>query len=125
LKFGPGPKTEFNWDRHFPANSIGTDTFLGTAIPSPQRLDAAVTDGTSRLSPSNVGEDLARVNRFLRQVLVELPVLMDYDASISKDWMIYVYPSSYLVDRQGNNVTHTWGHWNGIQRKSSGSIATC
>jgi peroxiredoxin len=27
---------------------------------------------------------------------------MDYDASISKGWMIYVYPSSYLVDRQGN-----------------------
>ena len=26
---------------------------------------------------------------------------MDYDASIAKDWMIYVYPSSYLVDHQG------------------------
>ena len=26
---------------------------------------------------------------------------MDYDASTSKDWMIYVYPSSYLVDHQG------------------------
>jgi hypothetical protein len=37
----------------------------------------------------------------LQQVPVELLVLMDYDASISKDWMIYVYPSSYLVDHQG------------------------
>ena len=31
-----------------------------------------------------------------------MPVLMDYDAAISKDWMIYVYPSNYLVDHQGN-----------------------
>jgi len=26
---------------------------------------------------------------------------MDYDAGIAKDWMIYVYPSSYLVDHHG------------------------
>ena len=47
------------------------------------------------------GEDRARIVRFLQQVPVELPLLMNYDASIAKDWMIYVYPSSYLVDHQG------------------------
>jgi len=50
---------------------------------------------------SSRGEARARIARFLQQVPVELPLLMDYDASISKDWMIYVYPSSYLVDHQG------------------------
>ncbi len=50
----------------------------------------------------NVGEDRERILAFLQQVPVELPVLMDYDASTSKDWMIYVYPSSYLVDYQGD-----------------------
>jgi hypothetical protein len=45
---------------------------------------------------------IARVGRFRQQVPVELPVLIDYDAAISKKGMVYVYPSSYLVDHQGN-----------------------
>jgi len=71
-------------------------------IPSLQRLDATLADSDFSIVTVNVGEDRARVARFLQQVPVELPVLMDYDAAVSKDWMIYVYPSSYLVDRQGN-----------------------
>jgi thiol-disulfide isomerase/thioredoxin len=70
-------------------------------IPSLHRLDATLKHTDFNIVTVNVGEDRARVNRFLRQVPVELPVLMDYDGAISKDWMIYVYPSSYLVDRQG------------------------
>jgi hypothetical protein len=55
--------------------------------------------------------------RFSEQVPVELPLLMDYDGKVSTDWKIYVYPSRYLVDHQGNYATHTWEHSNGIQRK--------
>jgi thiol-disulfide isomerase/thioredoxin len=73
-----------------------------TEIPSLHRLDATIANDGFRIVTVNVGEDRERVAEFLQQVPVELPVLMDYDASISKDWMIYVYPSSYLVDHQGN-----------------------
>jgi thiol-disulfide isomerase/thioredoxin len=72
-----------------------------TEIPSLHRLDAAIAQDDFRIITVNVGEDRERVAEFLQQVPVELPVLMDYDASTSKDWMIYVYPSSYLVDHQG------------------------
>jgi thiol-disulfide isomerase/thioredoxin len=72
-----------------------------TEIPSLHRLEAALGDDDFRIVTVNVGEDRERIAEFLLQVPVELPVLMDYDASISKDWMIYVYPSSYLVDHQG------------------------
>ena len=72
-----------------------------TEIPSLHRLDAAMADNDFKIVTVNVGEDRERVAEFLQQVPVELPVLMDYDASTSKDWMIYVYPSSYLVDHQG------------------------
>jgi len=71
-------------------------------IPSLHRLDASFVGEDFRIVTVNVGEEVARVERFLQQVQVELPVLMDYDGVISKGWMIYVYPSSYLVDRQGN-----------------------
>jgi len=72
-----------------------------TEIPSLHRLEAMLKDTDFRIVTVNVGEDRDRVRQFLQQVPVELPLLMDYDAAISKDWMIYVYPSSYLVDRQG------------------------
>jgi len=70
-------------------------------IPSLHRLAAAFEGSAFAVVTVNVGENRERVARFLKQVPVELPLLMDYDASISKDWMIYVYPSSYLVDHQG------------------------
>lgn len=70
-------------------------------IPSLHRLDAKLKEDDFRIVTVNVGEDAERINRFTQQVAVELPILMDYDASISRDWKIYVYPSSYLVDRQG------------------------
>ena len=72
-----------------------------TEIPSLHRLEATLADDDFRIVTINVGEDRERIAEFLQQVPVELPVLMDYDASTSKDWMIYVYPSSYLVDHQG------------------------
>ena len=70
-------------------------------IPSLHRLAAKFEEDAFAVVTVNVGEDRARIARFLQQVPVELPLLMDYDASIAKDWMIYVYPSSYLVDHQG------------------------
>jgi len=70
-------------------------------IPSLHRLAVRFEDDAFSIVTVNVGEDRARVARFLQQVPVELPLLMDYDASIAKDWMIYVYPSNYLVDHQG------------------------
>ena len=70
-------------------------------IPSLHRLAAKFEGSAFAVVTVNVGEDRARIARFLKQVPVELPLLMDYDARIAKDWMIYVYPSSYLVDHQG------------------------
>jgi len=70
-------------------------------IPSLHRLAEKFEDSAFTVVTVNVGEDRARIARFLKQVPVELPLLMDYDASTAKDWMIYVYPSSYLVDHQG------------------------
>ena len=37
----------------------------------------------------------------IRGTKSSLPLLKDDDGKVSTDWKIYVYPSSYLVDRQG------------------------
>jgi thiol-disulfide isomerase/thioredoxin len=90
-----------------------------TEIPSLHRLYAAVDEDDFRIVTVKVDEDRERISGFLQQLPVELPVLMDYDASISKDWMIHVYPSSYIWSiTRGKTVTLTLEHWNGIQQKT-------
>lgn len=87
-------------------------------FPSLHRLDSSFAESNFAIVSANFSEHGGRVKLFSMQVPVELPLLMDYHAAISKDWIIYVYPSSYLVDRKGNNVTLTLEHWNGIQPKT-------
>ncbi len=70
-------------------------------IPSLHRLAANFKGNAFDVVTVNVGENRERIARFLKQVPVELPLLMDYDAGIAKDWMVYVYPSSFLVDQRG------------------------
>jgi hypothetical protein len=52
------------------------------------RLDAALDEDDFTIDTVNVGEGRERISGLLQQLPVELPVLMDYDASISKDSMI-------------------------------------
>ncbi len=70
-------------------------------IPSLHRLQAKIKNPDFSIVTVNVGENRERIARFLEQVPMELPLLMDIDGKVSTDWKIYVYPSSYLVDRQG------------------------
>ena len=72
-----------------------------TEIPSLHRLADQLADEDFGIVTVNVGESRQQVERFMQQVPVELPVLMDYDSSVSRDWKLYVYPSSYLLDRHG------------------------
>ena len=70
-------------------------------IPSLHRLQKSIADPDFEIVTVNVGEDRERIERFLQHVPIELPLLLDTDNRASRRWNIYVYPSSYLVDRQG------------------------
>ncbi len=70
-------------------------------IPSLHRLKDSIADPDFDIIAVNVGENRQRIDRFLQRVPIELPLLLDLDYSASRRWNIYVYPSSYLVDRQG------------------------
>jgi hypothetical protein len=85
--------------------------------PSLHRLQAEIDNPAFSIVTANVGENRARIARFIERFPLELPLLMGLGGKVSTDWKIYVYPSSYLVDHQGNYATLTWEHSNGIQRK--------
>ena len=70
-------------------------------IPSLHRLKAIVKDPDFEIVTVNVGENRERIERFLERVPIELPLLMDVDRNVSREWNIYVYPSNYLVDQKG------------------------
>ncbi len=70
-------------------------------IPSLHRLRAIIELPGFEIVTVNVGEGRDRITRFLERVPVELPVLLDIDSSAARDWNVYVYPSSYLVDHRG------------------------
>ncbi len=70
-------------------------------IPSLHRLRETIGDSAFEIVTVNVAENHDRVGRFLERVPIELPLLMDLDGRAARDWNIYVYPSSFLVDREG------------------------
>ncbi len=70
-------------------------------IPSLHRLRARIEDPAFEIVTVNVGEERDRIASFLERVPVELPLLLDIDSKVAKEWKIYVYPSSYLVDDRG------------------------
>ena len=73
-----------------------------TEMPALQRLqDQLAAEGFTVLAV-NYQEGPARINGFLQQVNLTLPVVRDTDGSVARSWGARVFPASYLVDRSGN-----------------------
>ena len=49
----------------------------------------------------NLGEEPSDVARFLEENKVNFPVLLDPKGTAIKDWKVFAYPSSYLIDKTG------------------------
>jgi thiol-disulfide isomerase/thioredoxin len=70
-------------------------------IPSLHRLRAKIVSPRFEIITVNVGEDRQRIAKFIEQVPIQLPLLLDHEGIVSSAWKVYVYPSSYLLDRDG------------------------
>ena len=72
-----------------------------TEIPSLHRLKARIEDPDFDIVSINMAESHAQIAAFVQRVPIEFPILMDVDGEVSRNWNIYFYPSSYLVDAKG------------------------
>ncbi|MEM7562662.1 MAG: TlpA disulfide reductase family protein [Pseudomonadota bacterium] len=70
-------------------------------MPSLERLKSKFSEENFELISVNIGEDRARVKQFLSTYAIDLPVLLDETGRSAKDWNVYVYPSSFIVDGKG------------------------
>lgn len=71
-------------------------------IPSMNRLAATYDEKDFGIVSINFKEDPAHVLAFLKRVNVDFPVLLDHDGAVSGRWKVFAFPSTFLLDQEGN-----------------------
>jgi thiol-disulfide isomerase/thioredoxin len=82
-------------------------------IPSLNHLRELMAGEPFELISVNYAEDSTRVRRFLREVKVDFPVLLDSDGRFSAQWKVLVFPSTFVIGPDGRIVYGVNGaiHW--------------
>jgi thiol-disulfide isomerase/thioredoxin len=70
-------------------------------MPSINKLRAALAGQPFAVLAVNLGETEPRIRRFMEQVPLEFPVLLDRDSAVAKAWRARVLPVSFLVGPDG------------------------
>lgn len=70
-------------------------------LPSMNALAADYAADDFAIVSVNFQESRADIEDFLKRVEVDFPILLDPDGSASRDWGVFSFPSSFLLDRQG------------------------
>jgi thiol-disulfide isomerase/thioredoxin len=72
-----------------------------TEIPSMNRLQAKYQAQGLEIFSVDFQESAEDIAEFAKQVPIDFPVLLDLDGRISKDWGVFSFPTTFVVDRQG------------------------
>ena len=70
-------------------------------IPSMVRLKNIMKGKPFEILAVNLGEEQAEIVSFLNRNKVNFPVLRDPKGRAVKDWRVFAYPSTYLIDKKG------------------------
>lgn len=70
-------------------------------MPSIRRLRASLAGRPFAVLAVNLGESEARIRRFLGEVPLDFPVLLDRDSAAAKAWRARILPVSFIVGPDG------------------------
>ena len=84
-------------------------------MPGIQRLKESLAGRPFTVLAINFRESKEKVWRFRNLLKVDFPLLLDVDGKTAEDWQVAVYPTSYLLDRQGRirHVAYGQLQWDG------------
>jgi thiol-disulfide isomerase/thioredoxin len=71
-------------------------------MPSMQRLLEKLAGRPFTILAVNMAEPDKDVRAFLTRMKTDFPVLMDRDGAVLKRWKVFVFPTSFVLDAQGN-----------------------
>ena len=91
-------------------------------MPSMNRLRASLAGRPFEVLAVNLAESEARIRRFMEQVPLDFPVLMDRDSAASKVWHARVLPISFLVGPDGRIRYSVVGEVDWTQERVRGAI---
>ena len=70
-------------------------------MPSMNRLHASLAGRPFVVLAVNLAESEARIRRFMEQVALDFPVLLDRDTAAAKAWRARILPASFVVGPDG------------------------
>ena len=71
-------------------------------MPGMQRLLSAMQGRPFAILAVNVKETKTKVWRFMNLLKVNFPALLDSDGAATEAWEVQFYPTSFLIDSEGN-----------------------
>ena len=93
-------------------------------MPSMQRLQDKFSDQPFETLAVNMGEDKATIQAFLdseqmKKTPLSFSILLDSDGAVLKSWKIFAFPTTFLIDKEGN-ITH--GLFGGLEWDSPEAV---
>lgn len=70
-------------------------------MPSMARLNTQLADQPFEILAVNLAEQRSAIQAFTDDHPVNFPILLDPTGSAVKTWQVFAYPSTYLIDKQG------------------------
>jgi thiol-disulfide isomerase/thioredoxin len=70
-------------------------------MPSMNRLNQLMHGQPFAILGVNAGDSAEAIHAFLLQTPVNFPILLDEEGVSLKPWQAFVFPTSYVVDKQG------------------------
>lgn len=70
-------------------------------MPSMQRLKEKLAGQPFTILAVNMAESEAEARAFIKKTHVDFPVLMDRDGAVLKQWKVFVFPTSFVIDTTG------------------------
>jgi thiol-disulfide isomerase/thioredoxin len=70
-------------------------------MPSIERLRQSLDGRPFAVLAVNLAEPVSRIEKFLAQVPLDFPILLDADTAAAKAWKARFLPATYLVDGEG------------------------